>query len=53
MKYGFDDEDKAKLYKAFIKAMMDWDYTSEFIGSELAYIARALEQASEDERPQD
>jgi len=46
-KYEIGEEDKMELYRAFIKKMIDKDYTPEFIGEELAAIAHALCTAEE------
>ncbi len=44
--YKIGEEDKMELFKEFFRLMIDFGYTPEFIGGELAYIARAIEQAS-------
>jgi len=38
------DEDKMELYKDFIEIMLEFGYTPFFIGKELAFISRAIEQ---------
>jgi len=42
-------EDKMELYREFFKQMIDFGYTPAYIGEVLAYVARALEQAIEEE----
>jgi len=44
--YKLCEEDKMELYREFFQNMIDFGYTPEFIGGELAYIARAIEQAA-------
>ena len=46
-KYRIGEEDKMELYQRFFKKMVDFDYSPEYIGEELAYIARAIEQAGQ------
>lgn len=46
--YKIGTEDKMELYREFFKTLIDMGYTPEFIGGELAYIARAIEQAERD-----
>ena len=43
--YKIGEEDKVELFREFFRAMIDFGYTPEFIGGELAYIVRAVEQA--------
>lgn len=45
--YKIGEEDKVELFREFFKTMIDFGYTPFNIGVELAYIARALEQAME------
>lgn len=44
--YKIGDEDKVELFREFFRMMIYFDYSPEFIGDELAYIARALDQAA-------
>ena len=46
--YKIGEEDKMELFREFFKMMIDFGYSPEFIGKELAYISRALEQAIPD-----
>ena len=45
--YKLGDEDEVELYSEFFKAMLDFGYTPFYIGTKLAYIVRAIEQAEE------
>jgi len=47
--YQIGDEDEMELYEEFFKAMRDFGYAPFFIGQKLAWIVRAIEQASQEE----
>ena len=42
------EEEKMELCEEFFKQMIDFGYTPAYIGRELAYVARAMEQAREE-----
>jgi len=48
--YKLGEEDEMELYREFFKQMADFGYAPFFIGKMLAFLARAIEQASEEEK---
>lgn len=47
-KYKLGEDDKMELFQHFFEKMIDFDYTPYYIGSELAYISRAMEFAEDE-----